>query len=388
MRKYLTVIGLYTEKIVIIITGNPVTTGQSRGGGVLIAVNNRLPNQLVSTSVFSTFDHQFIKIYSGRIYTYVGVVYFPPYSDESSYNDFFSICNEIFSQMHEDDEIVVLGDFNRSALSFINDEYDNHLLPVNFMEDIDFNLVSTFYGNDLQQVVRYPNERGNWLDLAFSNAYDSIRVRLATDEENLFKNSIHHNAIVLEFPNNKLKFSKSYNKEIVYDFLNADYNSINYALSLINWNDMFHQDNLDNIISDFYSILFRLIDAHVPRILKKDRLAEPWLDRNLRQLRNRRNKLYNKIKHSRDNNSLINEYNDLANEFKNKSNEAYDIYIQNIGSSILGNPKRFFDFVNSKRKSSGYPSSMSKNGLISSSNSEICNFFADNFQQTYRLDSF
>ncbi|XP_055380658.1 metabotropic glutamate receptor-like protein R [Condylostylus longicornis] len=206
--------------------------------------------------------------------------------------------NEIFSQMHKDDKIVVLGDFNRSALSFTIDEYDNHLLPVNIMEDIDFNLVSTFYGNDLQQVVRYPNERGNWLDLAFSNAYDSIWVRLASDEESLFKNSIHHNAIVLEFPNNKLKFSKSYNKEIVYDFLNADYNGINYALSLINWNDMFHQHNLGDIVSDFYSILFRIIDAHVPRILKKDRLAEQWLDRKLRQLHNRRNKLHNKIKHS------------------------------------------------------------------------------------------
>ncbi|XP_055387427.1 uncharacterized protein LOC129616025 [Condylostylus longicornis] len=361
------------------------STGQSRGGGVLIATNNHVPSQLVSSRVFSTFDHQFIKVHSGKNYTYIGVVYFPPNSDESSYNNFFAICNDIFTIMNEDDNIVILGDFNRPSLSFVIDDFDNQLLPINFMDDINFDLISTFYGNDLHQVFRYPNSRGNWLDLAFSNAYDTINVRSATDEKNLFRNSIHHNALVLELPYSNHKFSNTYNNEIVYDFMNADYHGINYALSIIDWETLLEQHNLDNIIYDFYSIIFEIIDNHIPKIRRKDKLKEPWLDRNLRHLRKRRNKLHHKIKHSgNDNNSLINDYNELANEFKIKGNEAYDNYVQNIGNSIMSNPKKFFDFINTKRKSSGYPISMCMNGRMSSSPTEICNFFADNFQQIYR----
>ncbi|XP_055388121.1 uncharacterized protein LOC129616497 [Condylostylus longicornis] len=341
-------------------------------------LNDSFKNEEILDSTWSVYRND-------RDYNSTGVVYFPPNSDESSYNNFFTISNDIFTIMNEDDNIVILGDFNRPSLSFAIDDFDNQLLPINFMDDIDFDLISTFYGNDLQQVFCYPNSRGNWLDLAFSNAYDTINVRFATDEENLFRNSIHHNALVLELPYSNHKFSNTYNNEIVYDFMNADYHGINYALSIIDWETLLEQHNLDNIIYDFYSIIFEIIDNHVPKIRRKDKLKEPWLDRNLRHLRNWRNKLYHKIKHSgNDNNSLINDYNQLANEFKIKANEAYDNYVQNIGNSIMSNPKKFFDFVNTKRKSSGYPISMCMNGKMSSSPTEICNFFADNFQQIYR----
>ncbi|XP_055387204.1 uncharacterized protein LOC129615845 [Condylostylus longicornis] len=307
-------------------------------------LNDSFKNEEILDSTWSVYRND-------RDYNSTGVMYFPPNSDESSYNNFFAIYNDIFKIMNEDDNIVILGDFNRPSLSFVIDDFDNQLLPINFIEDIDFDLISTFYGNDLQQVFRYPNSRGNWLDLAFSNAYDTINVRSDTDEENIFRNSIHHNALVLELPYSNHKFSNTYNNEIInsimsnpkkfFDFVNTERKSSGYPISMcMNGKMSSSPTEICNFFADNFQQIYR-----------------PELPSN--------NVNFNPA-------PLVNNMNPLFEYFHLSIN------------SIMSNPKKFFDFVNTKRKSSGYPISMCMNGKMSSSPTEICNFFADNFQQIYR----
>jgi len=131
-----------------------------------------------------------------------------------------------------------------------------------------------------------------------------------------------------------------------------------------------------------------LIDQNTPKIIKKDKVTEPWLDRDLRRLRNKRNKLYKSIKNCQvPEESLLAEYNNIASEFRSKSNEAYNNYVASVGNDIVSNPKKFFDFINIKRKNSGFPKSMSSNGVIYSNSIDICKMFATNFQNIYRSDT-
>lgn len=46
-------------------------------------------------------------------------------------------------------------------------------------------------------------------------------------------------------------------------------------------------------------------------------------------------------------------------------------------NGIFNNPKKFYGFVNSKRKSSGFPSSLSLGGKIASHDHDIADLFAD-----------
>jgi len=285
--------------------------------------------------------------------------------------------------LEENDKIFVVGDFNRSSLKFVIDEESKRILPLNFQHLTDFEIISTFYNFDCHQINTFPNDKDNYLDLVFTNTYDGSIISPASFSDNLFSNNSHHKALVVNYPFSSASFKKSYNNQMVYDFGKANYDEINNVLRQIEWNNFF-RDNIELNLSNFYSFLYSVIDIYVPKSRKKDKRTEPWLDKNLRSIRNQRNKLYKKIKYLQvPDQSLLASYNILANEFKLKSNEAYLNYVNSMGNSIICNPKKFFDFVNMKRKCYGYPITMSKNGSLYSCPKAICNIFADNFQSIY-----
>lgn len=360
-------------------------TGLSRGGGVLIAVKSPLSAESVFTPSSSHHVEQnYIKINLDGKHVYIGVIYIPPKVDDSVYNTVLTTYLSIMNTLNDEDDIIIFGDFNRPKLSFITDEIDLELLPINFNDDVDFNLLSTFYSNDLHQVCPYPNSQGTWLDLIFTNAYNNISVLAAQDMENLFLNSLHHSATTLDYFTSNTKFSKSYNKNVVPDFKNADYNQINRRLATINWFDLLSNTDTDSSVNLFLNTLYKIIDDSVPKIIKKDKLSEPWLSKELRSLRNQRNKTYKKVKGG----GILSpeaeqNYADVCIEYKAKSRSAYDEYVRKVGVDIIREPKKFFDFVNLKNKSSGYPSTM-LNGQFSSSYPQvICDMFASRFQEVY-----
>lgn len=250
-------------------------TNLTRGGGVLIGVTNKLSTEPVSTQPTDFFEQTFFKIKNGNKNIYIGVVYIPPDSDDSCYSEFIDIYNNILSDLKENDDMFIFGDFNRHNISFIVDELDNHLLPINFNDEIDFELVSSFFSNDMYQINNISNSKERWLDLVFTNAYDKVVVMAADDTEHLFKNTINHNAIIVDFTVTDIKSSKSYDNEIVYDFTNANYSVINNELSQLNWCNILELHDIDLAVSKFYETLLPIIDNHVPKIRKKKNYPNP-----------------------------------------------------------------------------------------------------------------
>lgn len=361
------------------------STGLSRGGGVLIASHNSLSSELIDTPTHKLFDLRIIRVSSGNnLCMYIGVIYIPPGSSESTYNELCETLSSFNSTLKEEDKVVIFGDFNRPNISFVTDENDNYLLPVNLSNAIDFTLLSTFYGSDMQQVSSVQNQNGRWLDLIFTNSYDEVKVSPCIEAENLFTNTVHHTALVVVFSVNDITFTQSYNNSITYDYLNADYESIKCYLDTLNWNYVLYNLDLDSAVSRFYQHIFTAIESYVPKIKKKNKLSEPWLDKNLRFLRNQRNKIYKLLKNTNNvSNDLKLRYDELSKEFSIKSEEAYKLYTNLIGEKIVQDPRKFFDFVNMKRKSRGYPSSMFKGNVNSSNPHEISNLYADHFQEVF-----
>lgn len=62
---------------------------------------------------------------------------------------------------------------------------------------------------------------------------------------------------------------------------------------------------------------------------------------------------------------------------------CYAQYIVRMKTKINSDPKRFYDFVNSKRNVRGYPNSLTYRGVLGSVEAEIADLFADFFQSTY-----
>ena len=78
----------------------------------------------------------------------------------------------------------------------------------------------------------------------------------------------------------------------------------------------------------------------------------------------------------------------LIYSFSQLNYACYKNYLVKVKNNIKINPKKFYDFVNSKRKSAVYPSTMSYIGTVSSDDKEISNLFATFFKTTYSTEIF
>lgn len=358
-------------------------TNTSRGGGVLIAIRNNIASDIVEVNFDSNSEQIWAQVNSGRKTIFIGAIYIPPNSCEESYLSVLSSIDEVNNKMNENDAIFLFGDWNRPNLEFVrDDDNQNSLLPINIENAIDFKLIDALYSNNIYQISHVENDNFKQLDLIFSNETDNFIIREAKDNELLLKNSPHHRAILVNYTCSGRKYNVLNHSELVLDFKSADYNKINIALQQINWNNLYCIDNTETIISTFYEYIFQVIDKLVPKKAIKNKTNEPWLTKELRNLRNRRNRAHRKRR------NVSNEHNDhvyftLFREFQEKSTTAYDQYTKKVGDEILNNPKKFFEFVNMKRKCQGYPSTIHFDNTSSSDPREICQLFAERFQEVY-----
>jgi hypothetical protein len=168
--------------------------------------------------------------------------------------------------MTDNDDLIVFGDFNRPTLNFIMDE-DNPAIfwPCNVCDNIDEELVDTFYKNDFYQISSVKNSRNTQLDLIFSNNTDNITVSEAKADEQILKNSIHHSAIVLTCNFDMPHCNISNNKIYHYEFRNANYNNINDQLYNSDWDFLSSNNDIEYIANRFDTILSNLIEKHVPK---------------------------------------------------------------------------------------------------------------------------
>ena len=87
--------------------------------------------------------------------------------------------------------------------------------------------------------------------------------------------------------------------------------------------------------------------------------------------------------HRTQHESDVNCFKTLRKEFDTLEKCQYLEYINNIVSDVKHDPKIFFDYVNSKRKTSRLPCLMRYNGLQASNTKDVCDLFASFFESVY-----
>lgn len=129
-------------------------------------------------------------------------------------------------------------------------------------------------------------------------------------------------------------------------------------------------------------IVNEMIDRNVLVRTRAHTLTQPWLTRDLKSLRNKRNKAYQKFKRSeleRDHQQFI----WLSMLFHQLNDSAYKDYVVNLGQKLKADPKCFWKFVSDKRQAKGLPLSVEFKGQHSTSDQERCDFFAEYMQSVY-----
>lgn len=167
-----------------------------------------------------------------------------------------------------------------------------------------------------------------------------------------------------------------------FNFFKANYTSINNELNEVHWNQLLTEVDVNKAVDNFYSIIRGIIAKHTPKITPKIDQFPKWFSSKLIQLIHEK-EYYFKLKKRTNNLLYVRLFNEKRKEIKRLKKFDLWSYQGNIESLIKTNPKSFFSYTKSLRKSNNLPVEMHYKHEISDNMRDTANLFAKYFSSVY-----
>ncbi|XP_035794857.1 uncharacterized protein LOC118467977 [Anopheles albimanus] len=256
--------------------------------------------------------------------------------------------------MCSSDLILLLGDFNQSAIDWLDDDpvcSSSSATAAAFFCDM-----VNYHGLHQRNTTR--NALGRLLDLVLVGSDPSSSITVHAAPEPLTSEDPHHPALDIDlslFGHQPVKKSTSACHTYNFDFRKVDFTRLSSLIQTIDWNNLLSSSDCNINVSLFTETIIRLFRQTVP--LSRSKSGPPWstaLLRRLRRLRAKCLKLFNRQRS--DANRL--QFLFYSAQYKTLNKHLYASYIRRMQSNLVSNPRSFWGFVNSKRKSNRLPVSM------------------------------
>lgn len=363
-----------------------LTSAKSGGGGVLVAVHNSILNCEVPCPNYN-IEFVALKLSWTVKSLYLYVAYIPPHSGTEIYSLHCENIHHFIADCNINDIICVLGDFNIPGIIWRTDDDDpSHVFPTNIFNGDDHIFIDSMSSLDLHQICKVTNLNGRVLDLVFMN--DPNYCSITKSMTPFVPERLHHYGLEIDFDSKELfcRFNNHKQPMMNYNFKRADISGLNVFFENLDWDEIFNHkwSDIDALVDALYSVLFEAFDKYVPKSYNRMNNHPPWFDKNLINLRNRKNKAHRLAKLNGNNLLYFNSFRQLRRDFDNLHRLAYRSYISNLEDNLTLDPKLFWTFVDAKRKCSGYPQTMSLNDATANNVNDICELFADFFQAVYK----
>lgn len=360
-----------------------LTSVKSSGGGVLMAIHSSIVSMAVDSD--PTIELLCIKLNICMRCIYIIGLYIPPRSPSEVYTKYTNCLYNVISKLNVDDNVLVLGDFNLPKVKWLVDDDVNCVIPYNVTSDVESICIDSILSFGLVQINNVPNYNETFLDLFFANSANLFMIKLAPIP--YIVNDVNHKSMEINLNISEFLLSNSninnFNYIKFYNFRLADNDGLISYFNSVEWNSCFSLVDIDRDVQLFYDILFIGFDRFVPVSVKSvNRNNPPWFNKDLINLRNRKKKLYRRWKLSKNDDDRV-AFLNFSKQFDGLHCIAYKNYITKAQNSMASNPKSFWNFVNSKRKTFGFPSSMCFNDVTANNSGDIANLFATFFQSIY-----
>ena len=360
---------------------------KTHGGGVLIAVENTLKSQLVSTGEHYGAEQVCVMLPLKDRNIYLVELYIRPDSPVAVYKANMESLQEIASNLRAEDILIVSGDFNLSNLDWYTDENDDAdiAIPISASSEKEIIILDACHEMGLMQINQIGNENGVMLDLIWTNCTDTVNC--SENKYHLLKKESHHRAYEIKVSDIESSQSELTSNFSYRDFTNANYEAINEKLNNIDWSNIFSGNVLDSHVNKFYELIHSVISSNVELKTKKISSHPKWFNHDLISLKNRVNKQY-KFMTSRSTaeakSCARDVYCELRKEYKKNARLAYKNYKLEMEQLINEDPQKFFEFVNaSNKRNNDLPNEMVLGDKKSGNHREIAQFFATHFAKAY-----
>jgi hypothetical protein len=167
-----------------------------------------------------------------------------------------------------------------------------------------------------------------------------------------------------------------------YNFRKADFVGLYRELMDVDWSFVSACDDVNVMCERFYSKLYKIFDLHVPLKKCTTRHYPVWFNSAIITKIRKKSNVFKKYKRTGLPSYFL-EFKNLRRDVKREIDVAFRDYILKVQENLVGDPKKFWSFVNTRKGRSRIPSRMSNGGHSLNSFSEIVNSFATHFKNSY-----
>ena len=364
---------------------SPLTSSKTRGGGVLIAVSTNLNSRIDPAFIHNTVEQLWVIVETPCNDISVGVIYLPPdrKSDTRLVQQHIDSIESVLSRGNRQTQALLFGDYNQSGLRWF---VSNNGLPridtiSSQMPGYCCALLDGLSLHGMTQINTITNRDERMLDLVFANELALTNCAVSIPCEPIVAlDSVHPAIAVSLFLPEPVVYVQPLENRVL-NFRRADYFALSAALSDINWNDLLARSiNIDDAVSSFCNAVHDVITLVVPEC--EPPRKPPWSNARLRTLKRLRSSSLRKYCCHRSP-YYKNVFRNASSQYRNYNRHLYNRYVARIQENLRRNPKRFWSFVNEKRKENGLPSSMFLGNRSADNNGEKCDLFAEQFMQAF-----
>ncbi|XP_063902113.1 uncharacterized protein LOC135121766, partial [Zophobas morio] len=300
-------------------------------------------------------------------------LYIPPTCLINDYAEIFDYIEYTVDFTHP---VLILGDFNIPEL--------NECTLGNRTTGF-YNTYNNFITlNDLKQSNAIVNVNNRLLDLVLSN--NQLNTEVIREPLPLLQEDVHHPCLRIFIesvkPNNTFFEGNGHN--IRFNFKKANFPQLYAEIAAIDWTVINNIDNVNLACDYLYDTLYKIFSKHV-RTCKFSNLTDTypvWFTKTIINNIKLKKHYWNEYRKTKSPHILEN-LRCLRQQIERDIRNNYDIFLRNTQNSILNDPKTFWSFVNSKKRTTSIPGVVVHEDQEFSSSQAIVNVFAQFFAGVY-----
>ena len=247
--------------------------------------------------------------------------------------------------------------------------------------------INSFLELGLTQCINDPTHfKGNTLDLLLTN-YTQLVTNLKILNQNSVCKSDHY---PISFKvKTKIKFKKPVKRKI-YNFKRANWEELNTELCRVNWTALLDCIEPEIAWSNFKTVLFHLVNKHIPIITIKSEYQPPWYDSEVHDANRAKNRIHKNWKTSKSDEDYF-KFEGARKIYKNLACQKMRDNLYNSDDPALIT-KKFWSHYKASKKSPMLPECMTYRGQFRNDPLEKANLFNDFFYEqfsdrsTYNID--
>lgn len=358
---------------------SPSTSQFGRGGGVVVAVTKTINTQQIVLPQCENVEYVCVKLKFNRQTIFIYCLYVSSTLSREDKTIAFRTHIDAINRLNSmnSDIVYILGDFNLPNIDWMMDAETGHLMPTNVSTELELLVIDSLLGWDLIQVNNITNHNDRILDLVFTNDYsNSTLIPSSTSIDN------HHPPLEIIVDFLDFIISSVDHSDTIFNFRKANMSGLSQHLQSLNFEHITAAPDVDISVELFYNLVHDAFKKFVPYKKTRTNNHPPWHNAHIAQLKNQKNKAHkNYIAHrTQSNYDLLTA---ARHNYTVTQRYYYNIYIADIEAELISNPKRFWSYVNLKKKTSGYPATMSLSSTTATGEADIAKLFAKFFQGNF-----